>query len=401
MTDTRVNAAITAIRAALADHELALVLGAGISAAATTRRDMTTWTKLVKNAIAQSVNLHNRDQAWAERAEADVDSQYDDDLIAAAEKATSGLGGRTSWQYSEWLRDTAGSLHIENSALTDVIKRYGERGSLLATTNYDSIAAEATGWRIVTWRDNTTIQRVYRGADRAIIHLHGHWAQPDTVVFGSSSYADVLSDPHAVEFLRMMMWGKTVVFCGFGAGLRDPNFTALRNWVKTYTGSQYSHYRLVRDDDADKAEREHDRDEHIIVVPFGPNHEDLGAFLSAVLTGTQETLHPPTSLGPQPQQSRDAAPVSRATRDQLRQVAARLATVTAIATAPAHSELAPEDHALDPAVRDAYIRFHNAFEDETALVARVASGAQLTQPQAQRALGMGTRLIALLDDQRI
>src|SRR5271165_4016385 len=226
MNANGVASAVNAIRNELSNGQLVLVLGAGLSAAATKGNPLSMWQGLVNNAIDRCVELGSRDQPWADRAKADAASPYDDDLIAAAEKATSGMGGRTGPNYRRWLRETAGSLHINDTALTDVIKRYASRGSLIATTNYDDIPAEATGWPVVTWRDNTMIQRVYRGDDQAIIHVHGHWNDPVSVVFGSSSYADVLGDQHAAEFLRMMVWGKTAVFCGFGAGLRDPNFTA-------------------------------------------------------------------------------------------------------------------------------------------------------------------------------
>ena len=167
--------AVNAIRTALFNEQLVLVLGAGVSAAATKGNPLSMWQGLVNNAIDRCVELSARDQPWADRAKADAASPYDDDLIAAAEKATSGMGGRTSPNYRRWLRETVGSLNINDTALTDVIKRYASSGSLIATTNYDDIPAKTTGWPVVTWRDNTMIQRVYRGDDQAIIHVHGHW----------------------------------------------------------------------------------------------------------------------------------------------------------------------------------------------------------------------------------
>ena len=68
------------------------------------------------------------------------------------------------------------------------------------------------------------------------------------MVFGSSSYADVLSSEQAVHFLKTLIYANTGLFVGFGAGLRDPNFSALRAWMRTYLGtSEYAHYRLVRE----------------------------------------------------------------------------------------------------------------------------------------------------------
>lgn len=401
MNDNRVTAALAAMRTALSKKELVLVLGAGVSASATKNNTVSLWPGLVRNAIDHCVSLGTRDSLWAERAKADVDSPYNDDLIAAAEKATSGLGGRAGSEYYCWLRDSVGKLRIEDSALTDVVKLFADRESFIATTNYDDIPSKATGWDAATWRDYTTLQRVYRRDEHAVIHVHGHWKHPESVVFGSSSYADVLSDQHAVEFLRMLLYANTAVFCGFGAGLRDPNFTALRNWLTTYKDSEYSHYRLVRDEEAEKAEREHRPEEHITVVPFGSDREDLPKFLRSIVSGAAspaggvaEARRAPTFGKPALPKSQIASPPASAqARKELAHIAARLAEVDAIASDSTGGD------AIAPAVRDVYIRFHNVFTDEAASVARAASDPALTQPHADDAVGVGNRLIALLDSQ--
>jgi hypothetical protein len=406
MNDNRVSSAVNAMRTALSKSRLVLILGAGISAAATDRHPLSSWTGLVIDAIDRCVELGNRDHEWADRAKADVNSPYDDDLIAAAEKATSGMGGRRAADYGKWLRESVGSLHIVNTSLTDVIRLYAERGSLIATTNYDEIASEATGWPTVTWRDNTTIQRVFHGDDHAIIHLHGHWRDPVSVVFGSSSYADVLNDQHSAEFLRMLVWGKTVVFCGFGAGLRDPNFTALRNWLRTYPDSEYSHYRLVRNEDVQAAEDEHTPAEHITVIPFGADHSDLPGFLASILpSGPFRTVGDSASsqLASRPSPTGPSIPivtppVSEETRKALSMLATRLAAVKAIAADTSDPITDAAGKVVDPSVRDVYIRFDNLFADEAEFVVTAAAAPDLTQADADRALGVAQRLAVLLDN---
>jgi hypothetical protein len=406
MNDNRVATAVNAMRTALSKGQLVLILGAGISAAATNRHPLSSWTGLVNHAIDRCVELGHRDQAWAERAKADVNSPYDDDLIAAAEKATSGLGGRLGADYGKWLREAVGSLQIEDTALTDVIRRYAERGSLIATTNYDDIVSDATGWPIVTWRDNTTIQRVFHRDDHAIIHLHGYWRDPVSVVFGASSYADVLNDQHSAEFLRMLVWGKTVVFCGFGAGLRDPNFTALRNWLRTYPDSEYSHYRLVRNDDVQAAEAEHRPEEHITVVPFGADHADLPRFLASILSSdpfravdNSEVSQPAPGLSPTGAAIRIVTPLaSEELRNNLSEMATRFAAVKAIAADTFDPLVGTEGDVVDPSIRDVYIRFRNLFADEAEFVTRAAAAPELTQAEAEDALGVGRRLAVLLDN---
>jgi hypothetical protein len=407
MNDHRVASAVNAVRTALSKKQLVLILGAGVSAAATNGDPLSSWTGLVDHAIDRCVKLGNRDQAWAERAKADVNSPYDDDLIAAAEKATSGLGGRRGADYGKWLRDSVGSLRINHATLTDVVRTYAQRGSLIATTNYDEIASEATGWRTVTWRDNTTIQRVFHRDEDAIIHIHGYWREPESVVFGASSYADLLNDQHAVEFLRMLLWVNTVVFCGFGAGLRDPNFTALRNWLRTYRDSEYSHYRLVRSDDVGAAEAEHHPDEHITVVPFGADHSDLPVFLASILSGDPFRAVGDSvgsfSVAPRPPSTGANIPIvtpaaSQESRKDLSEMAARFATAKAIAVDTSDLMMDATGQVIDPSVRDIYIRFQNLFSDEVEIVTRAAAASELTQAEADRALVLGRRLAALLEN---
>lgn len=404
MNDNRVTTAVNAIRTALSNKQLVLILGAGVSAAATKGHELSMWQGLVRHGIDRCVELGARDQTWADRAKADVISAYDDDLIAAAEKATSGLGGRASVQYRRWLRETVGSLHVKDTALTDAIKLYAARGSLIATTNYDDIASEMTGWPAVTWRDNTMIQRVFRGDDHAIVHIHGHWREPGSVVFGSSSYADVLGDQHAGEFLRMMVWGKTVVFCGFGAGMRDPNFTALRKWMQTYANSEYSHYRLVRSDEVHTAEHEHHPDERIVVVPFGANHQDLPMFLDSVRVGGPfraiEDSDAASSAAPSTSGQNIpivTPPASRESRNKLSEMATRFAAVKAIAADSSNPLREATGEIIDPSVRDIYIRFQNLFAAEAEFVTGAAAASALTQVEADHALGVGQRLAVLLD----
>ena len=69
-------------------------------------------------------------------------------------------------------------------------------------------------------------------------------------------------------------------FVGFGAGLGDPNFGALRSWLaRTFRGSEYRHFRICLDKELPDITAQHDPDERIMVLPYGPTHDDLAPFL--------------------------------------------------------------------------------------------------------------------------
>lgn len=276
--------AVNDLRDALARRQLAVIVGSGVTAAATQGAPTATWRGLVIDGIDRCESLGRRDHAWAARAREDVNSQYDFDLIVAAEKATDGLGGRTGPDYRRWLTDSIGTLQATDASVLHAVAALGKAGALLVTTNYDGLLSEELEWEPVTWRDSARLQSILRGREDGVVHLHGYWRDPESVVFGASSYADILSTPGVAAFLKTTVYARTLLFVGFGAGLHDPNFSALRKWMRTDLGdSEIRHYRLVRDSEIGSIV--HAPEEGIVPVSYGPDRSDLAPFLTALSSG--------------------------------------------------------------------------------------------------------------------
>ena len=393
--------ALNELRAELMASRLCVVVGTGATASATGGAPTASWTGLVENAIDRCVSSGSRDADWAARARGDVHSKYDGDLIAAAEKATEALGGRTSIGYRNWLRDAVGDLETTDDAVPEAIKALADAGALITTTNYDSILEDTLGIPAVTWRDSARIQRVLRGDDRGVVHLHGHWAEPESVVFGSSSYADVLRDDNAGLFLRAFLYTGTALFVGFGAGLADPNFSALRRWLRTVLGSStYQHYRLARESQVADFQAQHDSDEHIRVVSSGPSHADLPAFLRSITTGVHTSglralaVSPDQSSQVAPRSPNDPhipLPVPAARRDDIAAVTATAARLRALQDALDRELLSGQD--LERASRYAML-FEDEIHDLTAAAERVED---LSPPQLEQAKSWGEKLVQILD----
>ena len=162
----------------------------------------------------------------------------------------------------------------------------------MATTNYDGLIEKETGLSPVTWMDHAMVQQVVRGDDQDhVIHLHGYWEQPESVVLGTRSY-DALIDNKQAQFMQeVITWTKTLLFIGFGGGLSDPNFEALRGWMRSvFAQALYYHFRLALNGEIEKLQSQHHPDEHIIVLGYGEKHEDLEPFLREL-----------ASLRPQPE----------------------------------------------------------------------------------------------------
>src|SRR5262249_22319206 len=146
----------------------------------------------------------------------------------------------------------------------------------IATTNYDGLIEDVTGLPPITWRQRTDVERFVNGDKPGVLHLHGYWNDPASVVLGIRSYEEVLKDSHIQAILRGFVITRTLVFVGCGGGLDDPNFKALLDWIReVFAGSSYKHYRLVIEKEA-RALRKTDPGERLIVPQsYGKDYAEL------------------------------------------------------------------------------------------------------------------------------
>ncbi|MGH8906507.1 MAG: HEAT repeat domain-containing protein, partial [Egibacteraceae bacterium] len=269
--------------AQIAAGQVVAVVGAGVSISASGGAPAASWTGLLTSGVDRCEQVvRGLPPRWGGRVRDEICSGDLDDLLSAAEKVTSKLGGREAGEYRLWLRETVGQLELRDPAVPEALAGLGIP---LVTTNYDGLLEQVTGLDPVTWRDGPRVQRILRGDEAGIVHLHGHWSQPESVVLGIRSYEDVLRDGAAQALLRALATFRSFLLVGFGAGLDDPNFAALRSWMAgVHAGSEYRHYRLVLDGDVEAVRAGHDARERIIVVACGARHEDLAGFLRGLGT---------------------------------------------------------------------------------------------------------------------
>ena len=210
---------------------LCLLAGAGLTISAT--GDLAnSWPELIKRGAAACRQDGTRDRPWADRVVADVNTRELSDMLAAAEKVTLGLGGPGSERFATWLREAVGSLEPRNFELLNEVKRLARNPKVtVVTTNYDGLLARHLGLEWVTWkRDAPVLFDAASHVVEAVIHIHGHWLEPSSVVFGSASYAALAADKTALEALKKMLLANTVVAVGYGADT-DPTFEALLGWA--------------------------------------------------------------------------------------------------------------------------------------------------------------------------
>src|SRR5262249_4251934 len=61
-----------------------------------------------------------------------------------------------------------------------------------------------------------------------VIHMHGVFHSPNTIVLDTKSYGDLMEGNPWIS-LQQYLVGKHVLFIGFNESMRDPAFTQMRN----------------------------------------------------------------------------------------------------------------------------------------------------------------------------
>ena len=274
-----------------------VVVGAGVAVAATRGEPVASWVGLLEDGISRCEQVFLSLPAdWGERLRGRLRSGRAEDLLAVADEVTSALGGRKSGEYRRWLRETVGQLEPRDP---EVIEALHDLGVPIVTTNYDSLIEQVTGLEPVTWRGGPRIERLLRGDEPGVLHLHGHWEDPESVVLGVHSYDEVLGDAYAQFVPRALTAFNSLLFVGCGEGLDDPNFGALRRWLRdVFGGSEYRHFRLALDGEA-----------RAVAATHGPAS---GSSSSATAIATRTSCRSPASPTKDRPPARDEAGPARA-----------------------------------------------------------------------------------------
>ncbi|MDX2154243.1 MAG: SIR2 family protein [Bryobacteraceae bacterium] len=261
----------------LARKQAVIIAGAGVSIAATDRAATSSWVGLIRDGAQRCRQVAGATDAWLSIIESELASGDVDNLLSAAEKISRRL---PEGEYARWLRETVGALRPVSPAVPSALAAFGVP---IVTTNYDGILELSTGLPAVTWMSPAAVERVLRGEDRAIIHVHGHWGDPKSVILGIRSYEKILGDEPTQALLQALRAMHSLIFVGYGKGLADPNFGALLAWARrAFSGSEYRHFRLVLESEKDEIQGEHPPEDRIFAISYGAKHADLAPFLESL-----------------------------------------------------------------------------------------------------------------------
>lgn len=254
-----------------------VIAGAGVSMATDSGNPCAGWSGLLRHGVQW---CRDRCPTLGPDWYTTIDALFNlGELIAIANMVTRELKSVRDGEYARWLAESVGGVHVVDNQVLQALVGWGVQ---IATTNYDTLIEQVSGRGAITWRDHGLALQFLRGDLTDVLHLHGHYQYPETVILDARTYEDICRDQSTQNNLRVSLTARTVVFVGCGAGLSDPNFGNLLAWSRqVLPHSLYNHYRLVQEPELRQAAEEC-RGLPIQPIPYGPNHPDLGPFLSAL-----------------------------------------------------------------------------------------------------------------------
>jgi tetratricopeptide (TPR) repeat protein len=178
---------------------------------------------------------------------------------------------------SKWLREQFKGMKIKDNSL---ILSLNSLQMQMATTNYDSLIEKVIKAKPITWEDDIALLQNFVkkeiDKEKLVLHLHGHYATPKSIVLGSKSYQNLINKGLPTFVESTLGFTNSFLLVGFGGSADDPNFSFLFNWLQNNTkqGNVYilSRSGEVYDNFVKQYQGKHDR---VYVLVYGDNYDKL------------------------------------------------------------------------------------------------------------------------------
>ena len=266
----------TELNEAIREGRCLIVCGAGVSRLATGGQ-APGWKRLIEMGLAAAKS--KADDEWIQLCGNLVAARDANLWLTAAGLIQDKLGKEAGKPYRAFLKAAVGELKATQFDIIEALRALAAARNPIATTNYDSVLCDGIGCRVVAWTNAEGAAECLSGDRKAILHLHGHWDEPPSVVFSATDYSRVRGDGSAQFLQQLAAHTRTLVFVGCSnAGLADENVGQLLQWFgQHWTGLGRKHYVLVRE-----AELTAGWPEAVTPVAYGKDYDELPAFLKAL-----------------------------------------------------------------------------------------------------------------------
>ena len=243
---------IQKLKTDIALNQAIIIVGAGVSIYTTKGEQETAhWKGLLKNGLYRCHQSRSSSDTDFEHSmnKFDTNTATTDDYLSAANRVKDYLKKKSNTTredvYKSWLFETVGKLVPKQPEL---IRAIGELECPILTTNYDSLLADVLGREPLTWNrycTETDHSSLVNG-NNYILHLHGYFEEPDTIVFSSGDYKRIRQNSSGLSKLKDILKAKSILLIGFDSGTTDPHLTNLLAWIAQTTDRKiHSIYRLT------------------------------------------------------------------------------------------------------------------------------------------------------------
>jgi hypothetical protein len=258
-----------------------VVLGTGATIAVT-RNYSLGWAAVLERMISRAASEAKiGGDEWSRKTRAKLGVATVEAYLEVAEDAQAFMEHAVPGSFGRWLRIEFGRLAAVHTSVYDELERLPV---LVGTTNYDTTAARHLKRTAVAIDEADHALEVIR--DKAwwgssVLHLHGVWSYPDTVVLGKQSYTKRSTAGPQQALQALLELSCTWLFVGCGVGAADANIGALIERHASFFGkSGVRHYFLARGPDVEQMRTLLAAMPSIEVVSYGDEYEDLAPFLA-------------------------------------------------------------------------------------------------------------------------
>ncbi|MFN8396511.1 MAG: SIR2 family protein [Bacteroidia bacterium] len=278
--------AVDRLKEVIQAKDVILVTGIGTSIATLGKPDpngFVTWKGLLRSGLVRILETKGEgfrakyDRKTRDLEEGDVFDWMSIGDVISEELQPVGI-------YRKWLKETIGSLP-KDELKEELITTLANTGFPILTTNYDDYFNLVADLNPVLWTQDDHAREVVTGKRKGVLHLHGHWDHPDSIVLGRLQYEKFRNSAFINWLIQSILIHKTLVFVGMGDGINDPNFIRFRNWIATVLADTTNeHFYLCLDEDVEPVKEKLNADARgrITPIPYGEGFDKLVPFLKTV-----------------------------------------------------------------------------------------------------------------------
>lgn len=199
-----------------------------------------------------------------------------------------------SLNYHGFLNEVFHNVNVESPNLGVAIRAL--RARILLTTNYDLLLEGLNvtdGRDSATWLNPSSIRQVLRSGS-GVIHLHGRYDIPNSVVLSQSDYQRLVSDDDATAIAQAIFHSGVLLFIGSSVeGVEDPHMRRIlsefaRMADKT-RDEQSPHFALLKGRPTGM-EIARLRSLGVEALSYGSSHDDLPKFLTKLCESDEVTI---------------------------------------------------------------------------------------------------------------